>query len=110
MNRSGNQRSLQFSKELWDLIEEDAKRCKRSVAQQIEMILSVYFGLNDKEQEVNVVKLIQMRNNSDKLLNHRAERYMKPIEFGKKENKNQELIDEDVIIYQGEALYGEKKH
>jgi 23S rRNA maturation-related 3'-5' exoribonuclease YhaM len=40
-------RSIRFPKELWDAIDEDAQRCKRSSVRQMEAVLTAYYGLQD---------------------------------------------------------------
>jgi hypothetical protein len=40
-------RSIRFPKQLWKVIDEDAKRCKRSSVKQLEAILAGYYGLAD---------------------------------------------------------------
>jgi hypothetical protein len=40
-------RSIRFSKRLWDTIDNDAKRCKRSSSKQMEAILEAYYDLSN---------------------------------------------------------------
>ncbi len=40
-------RSIRFPKQLWKVVDEDAKRCKRSAVKQLEAILTSYYGLED---------------------------------------------------------------
>ncbi len=42
-------RSIRFPKELWDAIDADAQRCKRSSVKQMEAVLSAYYELEDVE-------------------------------------------------------------
>jgi hypothetical protein len=42
-------RSIRFPKELWDAIDEDAQRCRRSSVKQMEAVLTAYYGLEDVE-------------------------------------------------------------
>ena len=51
-------RSIRFPKELWDAIDEDAQRCKRSAVRQMEAVLTAYYDLEDvdiNEQKLEVV-------------------------------------------------------
>ena len=43
--------SISLPQYLWDALEKDAKRCRRSVTKHIESILSLYYGL---ETSVNI--------------------------------------------------------
>lgn len=40
-------RSIRFPKSLWDAIDEDARRCKRSAVKQMESVLAAYYELED---------------------------------------------------------------
>lgn len=42
-------RSIRFPKELWDAIDADAQRCKRSSVKQMEAVLSAYYEIGDVE-------------------------------------------------------------
>ena len=42
-------RTFYFEKDLWALLDEDAKRCLRSSTKQMEAILKTYFGDSDVE-------------------------------------------------------------
>jgi hypothetical protein len=42
-------RSIRFPRRLWDAIDEDAKRCRRSSLKQIEALLTVYYDLDNIE-------------------------------------------------------------
>ena len=42
-------RSIRFPKRLWDAIDEDAKRCRRSSLKQMEALLTVYYDLDNIE-------------------------------------------------------------
>ena len=48
-------RSIRFPLELWQAIDEDAKRCKRSSVKQMEAVLTAYYGLEDVD--LNRMKL-----------------------------------------------------
>ena len=43
-------RSIRFPEKLWNAIDVDAKRCKRSAVKQMEAVLTAYYGLD----EVNI--------------------------------------------------------
>lgn len=45
-------RSIRFSQRLWDAIDRDAVRCGRSSVKQMEVLLSVYYGLRDVELDM----------------------------------------------------------
>lgn len=53
-------RSIRFPRNLWDAIDQDAKRAKRSAVKQMEVVLSIYYGL--QENEVNTERLSKMRS------------------------------------------------
>jgi hypothetical protein len=42
-------RSIRMPVEVWDFLDKDAKRCKRSSSKHLEAILSVYYGLKNVE-------------------------------------------------------------
>lgn len=42
-------RTFYFSKSLWSLLDEDAKRCKRSSVKQLEAILETFYDVQDVE-------------------------------------------------------------
>ncbi len=46
---------IPFSKELEEVIEADAKRCRRAFARQVEVVLMTYYGIGDAE--INKTKL-----------------------------------------------------
>jgi len=51
-------RSIRFPKELWDAIDEDAQRCKRSAVRQMEAVLTAYYELEDVDinrQQLEIV-------------------------------------------------------
>jgi hypothetical protein len=52
-------RSIRFPKNLWEAIDKDAKQAKRSSVKQMEVVLSLYYGLAGGE--VNREKLSQIR-------------------------------------------------
>lgn len=45
-------RSIRFTSRLWDAIDQDAKRCKRSAQKQLEAILETYYEIADVEIDV----------------------------------------------------------
>ncbi len=42
-------RSIRFPKKVWDAIDADAQRCKRSSVKQMEAVLTTYYKLEDVE-------------------------------------------------------------
>lgn len=40
-------RSIRMQKTVWDLLDQEASRCKRSSSKQLEAILTVYYGIGD---------------------------------------------------------------
>lgn len=46
-NEDDRLRSIRFPQRLWDAIDADAERCKRSSVKQLEAVLSLYYGLED---------------------------------------------------------------
>jgi 23S rRNA maturation-related 3'-5' exoribonuclease YhaM len=42
-------RSIRFPKKVWDAIDADAQRCKRSSVKQMEAVLTAYYQLEDVE-------------------------------------------------------------
>lgn len=55
-------RSIRFPVKLWKLIDEDAKRCKRSAVKQMEAILSLYYDLSDSEINKTAIKQTKNQN------------------------------------------------
>lgn len=51
-------RSIRFPKELWDAIDEDAQRCKRSAVRQMEAVLTAYYGLEDIDINVQQLEIV----------------------------------------------------
>lgn len=51
-------RSIRFPQSLWDSIDRDAMRCGRSSVKQMEVLLSVYYGLRDVDLDKE--KLVRM--------------------------------------------------
>lgn len=47
MEKNGKPRLIQLPTKLWEAIDKDAKRCRRSVVKQVEAILLSYFELED---------------------------------------------------------------
>jgi hypothetical protein len=47
MNEEERLRSIRFPQWLWDRIDEDAKRSKRSSVKQMETVLSLYYGAEE---------------------------------------------------------------
>ncbi len=47
------QRTVRLPKNLWEILDEDAKQCRRSSVRQLEVILLAYYGLLENF-EVNV--------------------------------------------------------
>lgn len=48
-------RSIRFPKTLWEAIDADAQRCKRSAVKQMEAVLTAYYKL--EEVEINRTQL-----------------------------------------------------
>jgi hypothetical protein len=110
MANSENNRTIRFPKVLWDLIDEDAKRCKRSSAQQIEMILSIYYGSEEHESKIDSKRISKMQGYSTETNNGNIkESLLKSINFSKRKSKNEGLVNEEAIIYQGKALYTQEQ-
>lgn len=53
-------RSIRFPHNLWDAIDEDAKKSKRSAVKQMEAVLSMYYDIENNE--IDKDRLLQMRN------------------------------------------------
>jgi hypothetical protein len=51
-------RSIRFPKRLWDAIDGDAQRCKRSSVKQMEAVLSAYYGLEDVDLNKQSLEII----------------------------------------------------
>ncbi len=45
----GPRRPIALPQRLWDIIDEDAARCRRSPVKQVEAILTIHYGLDDVE-------------------------------------------------------------
>lgn len=52
-------RSIRFPKSLWEALDNDAKRCKRSSVKQLEALLTVYYELGNVE--INEEKMIRSK-------------------------------------------------
>lgn len=52
-------RSIRMPKDVWDALDQDAERCRRSSVKQLEAVLTVYYGLADIE--LNTVRMNAMR-------------------------------------------------
>ena len=50
-NEEPKPRSIILPVYLWDLIEKDAKRCRRSINKQIEAVFAIFYGV---ESSVNI--------------------------------------------------------
>jgi len=47
MDEKEKTRSIRLPESLWEAIDEDAKRCKRSALKQMEAVLSLYYNLGE---------------------------------------------------------------
>lgn len=54
-------RSIRFPRSLWDAIDADAQRCKRSAVKQLEALLATFYGLEDVE--IDKRRLLGLRSN-----------------------------------------------
>ena len=52
-------RSIRFPQSLWDAIDRDALRCKRSAVKQMESVLSEYYGLASVALDRDTIKNMQ---------------------------------------------------
>lgn len=66
MSDTDTPRSIRFPKALWDAIDQDAKRCKRSSSKQMEALLTAYFELEGVELDKNRLELVQQQTNGKK--------------------------------------------
>ncbi|HEX8568200.1 MAG TPA: hypothetical protein VF648_21345 [Pyrinomonadaceae bacterium] len=55
-------RSIRFPQELWDALDRDAERCKRSSQKQLEALLMTYYEIDNVE--IDKKKLEQIRGES----------------------------------------------
>lgn len=53
-------RSIRFPQRLWDAIDRDAIRCKRSAVKQMESVLSEYYGLASVALDRETIKNMQV--------------------------------------------------
>lgn len=53
-------RSIRFTARLWDAIDQDARRCKRSSQKHLEAILETYYGIQDVE--IDMPRIEEVRN------------------------------------------------
>lgn len=60
MDKEEIPRSIRFPKKLWELIDQDAKRCRRSSVKQLEAILLSYYEIEDVD--LNKVSFLNIRN------------------------------------------------
>ena len=51
-------RSIRFPQALWDAIDEDADRCKRSSVRQMEVVLSIFYGFDNSAIDIDRVRAI----------------------------------------------------
>ena len=51
-------RTFYFERELWEKLDEDAKRCLRSSTKQMEAILKTYFGAADVDLNKEGIELL----------------------------------------------------
>lgn len=51
-------RSIRFPKKVWDAIDADAQRCKRSSVKQMEAVLSAYYKLEDVELDGHYLEMV----------------------------------------------------
>jgi len=59
MSENEKGRNIRFPLELWDAIDADAKRCKRSSVKQMESVLSLYYRLSAGEVRQDVIEKMQ---------------------------------------------------
>lgn len=59
MTDNDKPRSIRFPQSLWDAIDRDADRCKRSSVKQMESVLSEYYGLASVELDRETIKNMQ---------------------------------------------------
>lgn len=59
MANTGKPRSIRFPTDLWEAIDEDAKKCNRSSLKQMETILSAYYGLRYAEVDLETLRIIR---------------------------------------------------
>ena len=51
-------RSIRFPKKVWDAIDADAQRCKRSSVKQMEAVLTAYYKLEDVELDQHSLEML----------------------------------------------------
>lgn len=51
-------RSIKFPKNLWEAIDADAQRCKRSAVKQMEAVLTTYYELEDVEINLKQLEIV----------------------------------------------------
>lgn len=56
-------RSIRFPQKIWDALDVDAKRCKRSSVKQLEALLTAYYDLGNIELENNKIEFVQVQLN-----------------------------------------------
>lgn len=52
-------RSIRFPQSLWDAIDRDAVRCKRSAVKQMEAVLGAYYALNNVDLDAGVMDAVR---------------------------------------------------
>lgn len=52
-------RSIRFTSRLWDAIDQDAKRCKRSSQKHLEAILETYYEIADVEIDMPRIEAVR---------------------------------------------------
>lgn len=93
-------RSIRFPRVLWDAIDAEAKKCRRSSVKQMEVVLSAYYGLDDiTNSDIDRSKIGQLRAETDSV-----EATINGREIAPKSSSR------PITHYEGEQAEGEKKN
>lgn len=59
-------RSIRLPKRVWDALDKDAARCRRSSVKQLEALLVTYYGLDDVEIDKDALDVLRADRHLDK--------------------------------------------
>ncbi len=59
MSENERGRNIRFPQEIWDAVDADARRCKRSAVKHLEALLTVYYDLGNVEMDNSRLNSIQ---------------------------------------------------
>jgi hypothetical protein len=60
-------RSIRMAPEVWEALDQDARRCNRSAVKHIEALLATYYGIWDVEIDKNKLDLLRQKRSEDNI-------------------------------------------